>query len=342
MQINISPFGTLAGNQTVDLIELHNDQQIRARLIPFGASLISFQVPDKNGICDNIVLGYDTLREYERDAAYLGMSIGRFANRIKNGTFQLEGKSYQLARNDNGINHLHGGNIGFNKVLWDYKTEKTPDAIRVHFSYISKDGEEGYPGTLTVKVSYTLNNNNELIIDYHATTDAATIINLTNHSYWNLAGAGSGTILDHRLQLNANKVLAIDEQLIPTGELIDITNSALDFKQMRAIRLKINTLSLGYDHCYVVQQNDIAARMGDPASGRTMEIITDQPGMQFYTGNYLNGITGSGGSSYNKHDAFCLEAQNFPDAINHDHFPSCILKPGEIYKQKTVHRFFIS
>jgi aldose 1-epimerase len=340
MQINLNHFGKLADAQPVDFIELQNDHQIRARLIPYGAALISLQVPDKNGVSNNIVLGYDTLAEYEKDAAYLGMTIGRFANRIKGGKFQLEGKTYQLACNENEINHLHGGRIGFNKVLWDYKTEKNANAVIAHFSYVSKDGEEGYPGTLTIHVTYTLTNNNELMIDYHAETDVATIINLTNHSYWNLAGAGSGTVLDHRLQLNADRVLAINAQLIPTGEIIDITNSALDFKQIRAIRLKINTLSLGYDHCYVLNQNGIAAHIEDPDSGRAMEITTDQPGMQFYTGNYLDGIKGANGKIYNKHEAFCLEAQNFPDAINHDNFPSCILKPGEIYKQKTVHRFF--
>jgi aldose 1-epimerase len=247
-----------------------------------------------------------------------------------------------LARNDNGVNHLHGGIKGFNKALWNYTTKEFKNTVCVHFSYISKDGEENYPGTLTVNVTYILNNDNELIIEYKAESDAPTIINLTNHSYWNLAGAGSGHILDHRLKLNANNTLAIDDELIPTGELIPVNNSALDFNQYTAIGARIADIHGGYDHCYVLAKNEPAAYVEEPLSGRSMGITTDQPGLQFYSGNFLDGITGAGGKIYNKHDAFCLEAQNFPDAINHNNFPSAVLNPGETYRQKTVHRFFIA
>jgi aldose 1-epimerase len=341
MKIEKKHFGKLADHQMVDLIQLVNKHGIIAHLIPFGAALISLQVPDKNGNSNRIVLGYDSLDAYVEDKAYLGMSIGRFANRIKEGKFNLQGKAYQLACNDNSINHLHGGNKGFDKVLWDYTTQENENAASVRFSYISKDGEEGYPGSLTIHVVFTLNNNNQLIIEYQATTDAPTIINLTNHSYWNLAGAGSGSILNHRLKLNADKVLEIDETLIPTGRFQSVKNSALDFKRCTAIGSRIADIPGGYDHCYILNKNEIAAYVEEPVSGRAMEITTDQPGMQFYTGNFLDGLRGAEGKIYNKHDAFCLEAQNFPDAINHDHFPSCILRPGETYRQKTVHRFFI-
>lgn len=339
MNLIKSIFGKLSDNQPVDLIEIQNDKQISAKLIPFGATLISLVTPDRNGRCERIVLGYDTLDEYVEDSAYLGMSIGRFANRIKDGKFKLNNKTYELARNDNGINHLHGGTIGFNKVLWNYNTEETENKITVEFSYLSQNGEEGYPGTLTVKVSYTLNNDNELIINYTATTDAPTIINLTNHSYWNLAGAGSGTILNHRLKLNAKEVLDIDENLIPTGNLKKVANSPLDFNQCRSIGERISDVPGGYDHCYVLENREKAAYVEDPGSGRTLEIQTDQPGIQFYTGNFLNGIKGAANKIYNKHDAFCLEAQIFPDAINHENFPNCILNPGETYRQKTIHLF---
>jgi aldose 1-epimerase len=342
MKIEKNLFGKLADNQEVDLIELRNDREITAKLIPFGATLISLQTPDKNGKSDSIVLGYDTLDEYVKDIAFLGMSIGRFANRIKKGQFRLNDKMFQLACNDNGINHLHGGPNGFHKVLWSYTTQEDENAVGVHFSYISNDGEEGYPGTLTTTISYTLNNENELIIEYTATTDAPTIINLTNHSYWNLSGAGSGTILNHKLNLTASKVLAVDDTLIPDGNFAAVKNSALDFNKCTAIGARISEIAGGYDHCYVLGEHDVAAYVEDPLSGRALEIKTDQPGIQFYSGNFLDGIKGAGGKTYNKHDAFCLEAQNFPDAINHSNFPDCILNPGEIYRQKTIHRFFIA
>ncbi len=276
----------------------------------------------------------------------MGAVVGRYANRIAGGMFTLDGQTYTLARN-HGPNHLHGGSVGFSHVRWDAQTVQAPDAVGVQFTYTSRDGEEGYPGTLTVQVAYSLTNANAMRMKYTAVTDRATVINLTNHAYWNLAGAGQGNILGHELLLEADQYLPVDATTIPTGELASVAGTPFDFTRPQMIGARIDQTPgdpQGYDHCYVLRgqrgQLELAARARDAGSGRTMEVYTTQPGVQLYTGNYLDDGPSSGG--YGRHGGFCLETQHYPDAPNQPRFPSVVLRPGETYHEVTVHQFGVS
>jgi aldose 1-epimerase len=348
MTHEVKPFGKTKEGQPVNVHTLATTRGVRVKLIDYGATVISVETPDKNGEVANITLGFPKLDGYLQRHPYFGSTVGRYANRIAKGKFTLDGKEYTLATN-NGPNHLHGGLKGFDAVIWKAEPVKGADSVGVKFSYRSKDGEEGYPGNLDVTATYTLTNNNELKIDYQAKTDKATVINLTNHCYWNLAGAGSGDILKHELTLAADKYLPIDETSIPTGKPADVRGTAFDFTKPHAIGERIDELkkpphtTKGYDHCYVLrgQQGklELAARVKDPASGRVMEIHTTEPGIQLYCGNFLDGSDSGGG--YKQHDAFCLETQHYPDSPNQPDFPSTVLKPGETFKSTTVHKFSI-
>ena len=338
-------FGKTPDGKQVDLYVLTNINGIKAEITNFGATLVSLQVPDRDGKVADIVLGFDTLDGYLGEHPYFGSTVGRYANRIGNAEFKLDGKVYKLAAN-NGENHLHGGIEGFNKKVWRLEDiGVTDDGAMVKMSYISEDGEEGYPGNLACSVTYTLTKNDELKISYEAETDKTTIVNLTNHSYYNLAGQGSGDILGHELMLNADKYTPVDEGLIPTGEIRSVEGTPMDFTEPMAIGSRIEKVEGGYDHNYVQNSGggtlSLAAKVHEPTSGRVMEIHTDQPGVQFYTGNFLDGsITGKDGKVYKKHYGFCLETQHFPDSPNKPDFPSVVLKPGQKYTTQTIHTFY--
>ena len=346
--VEAKPFGKTKDGTPVTVYTLISARAPKVRLIDYGATLISVETPDKNGKLANITLGFPTLEGYLQRHPYFGSTVGRYGNRIAGGKFKLDGKEYTLATN-NGPNHLHGGLKGFDAVMWKAEPIKEPSAVGVKFTYTSKDGEEGYPGKLDVTVTYTLTNNNELKIDYEAKTDKATVVNLTNHAYWNLAGAGSGDILKHELTINADKYLPIDDTSIPTGKPADLKGTPFDFTTPHAIGERIGELkkdphkTKGYDHCYVLRGQDgklaLAARAKDRASGRIMEIFTTEPGVQLYCGNFLGGGAGEGG--YKQHDAFCLETQHYPDSPHQPQFPSTTLRPGETYKSTTVHKFSV-
>lgn len=336
---------------TASLLEstdtLINKHGAVAIITPFGGKLISLWVPDRNGKLGDIVLGYDSAKQYVSGNPYFGAMIGRYGNRIANGKFTLEGKTYQLALN-NGANALHGGPRGFHNVLWQKTNDGNPGSVVL--TYVSKDGEEGYPGTLRAKVTYTLTDDNELMIDYEATTDATTVVNLTHHSFFNLAGAGSGDILNHELMINADRFTPVDAGLIPTGELQPVKGTPFDFTSPTKIGARItdNDEQLkngkGYDHNWVLVKNvnefSLAATVKEPASGRVMEVWTTEPALQFYSGNFLDGSDiGKGGLRYDFRSAICLEAQHYPDSPNQPSFPSTVLKPGEVYKQKTTYKF---
>ena len=343
MDVKRDSFGSLPDGTTIDIYTLANEKGLRARLMTLGATLVSLEVPDRSGQLADVVLGYDSLDSYIKVPNYFGVTVGRYGNRIAKGQFKLNGVTYTLAKN-NGENHLHGGIKGFDKVVWTGEPVKEAGAVGVKFTYLSKDGEEGYPGNLSCTVVYTLTNDNELKISYEATTDKATPINLTNHSFFDLAGQGSGDILGHELMLNADRYLPVDKGLIPTGDLAPVKGTPMDFTTPTAIGARIAQVEGGYDHCYVLNKTDAslteAARLSDPVSGRMMDILTTEPGIQFYTGNFLDGtITGKGGKVYNKHYGLCLETQHFPDSPNHPDFPSTILNPGQKFSSLTVHKF---
>jgi len=343
MSVTTSSFGKTAAGDDVTLYSCQNSNGLKMSLIDFGAIMVSIETPDRNGKLANITLGFDNIKGYEGGHPYFGSTVGRFCNRIAKGKFTLNGQTYTLATN-NGENHLHGGVQGFNKHMWKGEAIDGGDAVGVRFTYVSKDGEEGYPGALTTVVEYTLNNKDELKIDFKATTDKATPLNLTNHNYWNLAGAGSGTILKHQLHLNAARYLPVDDSLIPTGEMADVSSTPLDFTKATEIGARIKQIKadpVGYDHCYVVDGDAgklrPAATVTDAASGRVMKISTTQPGIQFYTGNFLDGSPANGGNK--QYEAFCLETQHYPDSPNQKNFPTTILQPGEKFHQVTVHHF---
>ncbi|MFC1556445.1 aldose epimerase family protein [candidate division KSB1 bacterium] len=345
MKIEQRPFGATPDGTSVDLFTLTNTNGLQAAITSYGGIVVSLSVPDRNGDLDDIVLGYETLDEYIANSPYFGALIGRYGNRIAQGRFILDGTEYRLATND-GDNHLHGGMKGFDKVVWDAEQEEHEEAVGVKLTYLSKDGEEGYPGNLSCAVTYLLTNDNELKILYEATTDKATPVNLTHHSYFNLAGRENRDILDHELMLNADRFTPVDAGLIPTGELRPVTNTPMDFTAPKRIGRDIADVPGGYDHNFVLNTDSgnsaLAARVYEPVSGRVMEIYTDEPGLQFYSGNFLDGtITGKYGIIYAKHYGFCLEAQHYPDSPNKPDFPSTILRAGETYRQETVHTFSV-
>ena len=339
-------WGKTPDGTPVQLYVLTNSQGMVAKIATYGALLTELHVPDRAGKTADVVLGFDTLDAYIANNPFFGATVGRFANRIARGKFTLDGKEYTLAVN-NGPNSLHGGTKGFDKAVWTAAPVESADGPAVQFSYLSRDGEEGYPGNLSTTVTYTLTRKNELRIDYRATTDKATPVNLTNHSYFNLAGAGSGDVLGHELMLAADRYTPTDETSIPTGELRPVAGTPFDFTQPKTIGARIEQVgghTMGYDHNYVFNSGGkklaLGARVHEPKSGRVMEMWTTEPGVQLYTGNFLDGtLKGKGGTAYGKHHAFCLEAQHFPDSPNQPSFPSTILRPGDTYKQTTVYKF---
>ncbi|MBY0522399.1 MAG: galactose mutarotase [Gemmataceae bacterium] len=338
-------YGKTADGTAVEQYVLKNKNGMVAKLITFGATVTELEVPDKKGKTADVVLGFDTVAGYQsEDNQYFGCTTGRVCNRIAKGKFTLDGKEYKLAVN-NGENHLHGGaKRSLDRVVW--KAEPLKDKNAVRFTYSSPDGEEGYPGKLDVSVTYTLTDKNELRIEYAATTDKATPVNLTNHSYFNLSGHGSDTILDHELTIPADKYTPTDEGLIPTGKIADVAGTPIDFNKPTKIGARIEKLvktpTLGYDHNFVLGKHDLTtpiATVRDPKSGRVLTVYTDQPAVQLYTGNFLKGQKGKGGKVYKHQSALCLETQHYPDSVNHPEFPSIILKPGQTYKHVCVYAF---
>ena len=342
-------FGDTLDGKGVDIYTLTNSHGVEARIINYGGIVTSLKVPDRNGKLDDVVLGFDNLDDYLKGRTYLGAIIGRYGNRIAKGRFTLNGVEYELAVN-NGENHLHGGLKGFDKVVWLARVLKVPNGAAMELTYLSKDGEEGYPGNLSVKVIYTLTNANELKVDYSATTDKDTVINLTQHSYFNLAGQGNGDILNHRLFINAARFTPTDAGSIPTGELRRVRGTPFDFTRPTAIGARINQdydqlkLGKGYDHNFVLNGRmgtlRQAARVYESTSGRVMEVWTTEPGMQFYTGNFLDGtLTGKDGKVYQQRYGFCLETQHYPDSPNKPNFPTTVMRKGARYHTTTTYKF---
>ncbi|HYM23857.1 MAG TPA: aldose epimerase family protein, partial [Vicinamibacterales bacterium] len=353
-----SPFGKLPDGRTVDLFTLSTKSGIEVRTIPYGARLLSIKTPDRSGKIDDVVLGFDRLDGYLNTNPYFGAVVGRYGNRIAKGLFSLDGATYHLATN-NGPNHLHGGVKGVDKQLWSADSFLRGDAAGVVYTLTSPDGDEGYPGTLNVRVTYTLSGN-ALTVDYDATTDKATVVNLTQHSYFNLAGQGD--ILGHRLTIDADRFTPVDATLIPTGEIASVEGTPLDFRQPTLVGARIDADDPqiknggGYDHNFVLRSATVsaerspdgvaphhAAKLEDPSGGRTLDVSTTEPGLQFYSGNFLDGtLTGKGGRVYQKHAALCLETQHFPDSPNHPNFPSTVLRPGGRYRSTTVFSFGVA
>jgi len=353
-------FGTFPDGREVSLFTLRNAKGIEVRLIDYGGIVLSILAPDRAGDFADITLGYDDLEGYLTETPYFGALIGRYGNRIARGRFTLDGAEYELATN-NDPNHLHGGDIGFDKVLWSAETIESSDGVGVALAYESADGEEGYPGRLSVAVVYLLTGDDELIIEYRATTDKPTTVNLTHHTYFNLAGAGD--ILGHELMIDAGRYTPVDATLIPTGELAAANGTPFDFTTPTAIGARIDdadeqlVFGGGYDHNFVLTRPDdgtsvsasgelselvLAARVVEPISGRVLEVETTEPGLQFYSGNFLDGtIQGKGGRPYEHRSGFCLETQHFPDSPNQPGFPSTILRPGEEYRTRTIYRFSV-
>lgn len=343
-------FGKTPDGQAVDVFTLTNANGVEVSVINYGGIIVSIRVPGRNGEFDDVVLGYDTLEGYTAgNPGFFGAIVGRYGNRISNGRFTLDGKTYQLAAN-NGPNHLHGGVKGFDKVVWRAEPFKNPVGVGVILQHTSPDGDEAYPGNLDVRVTYTLNDGNELAVDYHATTDKATPINLTQHTYFNLAGDGRPDVTDHILTINADRYTPVDSTMIPTGVLAPVENTPFDFRKPTRIGARIDAdheqirYGLGYDHNFVLNRKDSrlfhAAHLVEPSTGRTLDVLTTQPGMQFFTGNKLDGsITGKSGHVYQKRYGLCLETQHFPDSPNKRDFPSTILRPGEEYRSRTVFTF---
>ena len=344
MELHRQEYGKTPDGIEVDIFTLKNAGGVSARVITYGCIITSVQAPDRNGSSGEITLGFDTLEEYLTRHPYFGALVGRFANRIAAGVFELDGSRYTLACNEKGKNHLHGGTVGFDKRIWKAEELREDETVGVRFSYTSPDGEEGYPGELRVRVTYSLSEANELSFDYRAETTKATPINLTNHTYWNLNGPGSGTIYDHFLSLNCSRYLPVNDHLIPTGEILPVAGTPLDFRKQKAIGRDIDQLQIGYDYCFLADKEgdrlEPVARVVDPASGRGFELSTTKPAVQLYTGNFLDGIRGAGGTVFDKHSALCLETQYYPDAVNQPGFPSAVLRPGQVYHHTTVHRLF--
>ena len=343
MDIIKSDFGKLSDGRNVQLFSLSNDHDIRVEIINYGGIINRIITPDKQGKPGDIVLGFDKIEDYENNNLFFGALVGRFANRIANGRFSIDGVEYNLAVN-NGPNHLHGGLKGFDKKLWTAFTEKHKDEVCLKLACHSPHMEEGYPGNLMLEVEYCLNNENELSISYKAETDQKTIVNFTNHSYFNL-NVENGNVMDQKARFNAGFYAEKDENDIPTGTFIPVENSEFDFSEFKKIGEDFNELETGYDHHYVINRKKNAftwfARVEDDKSGRTLEAGTTEPGFQFYTSYYVNNIPGKNKRIYNKFDGFCLEAQHIPDSPNNPDFPSTFLSPGEQYKQLTVYKFGI-
>jgi aldose 1-epimerase len=348
-EITRKPSGVLIDRRSIDVYTLRNTSGIEVRIMNFGGVILSLRVPDRNGKFDDIVLGFNSIEKYLPPDPYFGCIVGRYANRICHGKFLLDNKEYHLTVN-NKENHLHGGTKGFSKVLWNGEIISGEEGEALKLTYKSLDGEEGYPGNLDASVIYKLTDDNDLRIDYLAVTDKPTIINLSNHSYFNLKGEGNGTVLDHMLEINAQRFTPVDSGMIPTGDVRDVKNTPMDFTKPIAIGSQINqkdeqlAFGLGYDHNWVLDTNGnlstLAACVKEPTSGRVMEIFTTQPGMQFYSGNFLHGnVKGKTGKAYEYRSAIVLEPQHFPDSPNHSQFPSTVLRPGEAFKQSVIYRF---
>lgn len=352
MDIEVKQFGITPDGQQVQLYTLRNSNGLKAEIMTYGTIVVSLEVPDRDGKMNDIVLGYDNLQGYIDNNPYFGAIVGRYGNRIAKGKFTIDGIEYSLATNNEpgGIAcHLHGGIKGFDKVVWKAEPVEQKDAVGVKLTYLSKDGEEGYPGNLNCTVTYLLTNNNELKIEYLATTDKPTAVNLTHHSYFNLTGC-ERDILDHQLMLSADKFTPTDAGLIPTGELRSVKGTVMDFTQLTAIGARINSeyeqikFGGGYDHNWVLNKQSkemtLAAKVYEPTTGRVMEVYTTEPGIQFYSGNFLDGtITGKEGKVYKHRYGFCLETQHYPDSPNQPNFPSTVLRPGQKYETTTVYRF---
>jgi aldose 1-epimerase len=346
--ISHAPFGRTPDGTPVEIYTLRNSSGMEARIMTYGGTVTSLKTPDKNGRFDDVVLGHDNLERYIKSSPYFGALIGRYGNRVANGEFTLGGNTHTLAAN-NGPNHLHGGLNGFDKVVWNAKPVETQHGSALELTYLSKDGEEGYPGNLSVTAIYLVTEKNELLVQFSATTDKHTVCNLTHHSYFNLRG--SGDVLGHIVQINADKFTPVDSGLIPTGELKPVGGTPLDFRKPAAIGERINEttddqikFANGYDHNWVLNKHPgefgPAATVYEPTSGRVMEVWTTAPGMQFYTGNFLDGtIAGKGRQEYQFRAGFCMEPQGFPDSPNHPDFPTTELKPGEIYQHMILYKF---
>jgi aldose 1-epimerase len=339
-------FGKTPEGVSVSIYTLTNSHGMEARITNYGGIVVSLKAPDKTGAMTDVVLGFDTLDGYVNNTSYFGALIGRYGNRIGKARFNLDGHEYKLAAN-NGENSLHGGTRGFNRAVW---TPRELSDGGLELVYVSKDGEEGYPGNLRVRVTYHLTPANELKIEYEASTDKDTVLNLTNHSYFNLKGAGNGDILDHKMIINADRFTPVDAGLIPTGELRSVNGTPFDFRKPTAIGARINDndeqlkLGKGYDHNWVLNKSanslSLAARVEEPSTGRVLEVHTTEPGVQFYTGNFLDGTAkGKGGKTYGFRSGFCLETQHFPDSPNKPSFPSTVLRPGQQFHSTTVYRF---
>lgn len=353
--INVRPFGTTAAGVAVEEYILTNGNGVEVRIITYGGTLTSVRVPDRDGQFANIALGFATVADYETRSPYFGCITGRYANRLAQARFTLDGEIYQLAVND-GVNALHGGIKGFDNQVWQAETRQGDGEVGLALRYVSPDGDEGYPGTLDTTVVYTLTDGNDLRMEYSATTDAPTVVNLTNHAYFNLCGEGTRDIYEHILWLNADRYTPVDATLIPTGELAPVAGTPFDFRLPKPIAPGQRSsheqivAGHGYDHNFVLNRAEltdttmmIAARISDPASGRVLEVWTTEPGIQFYAGNFLDGtLVGSGGRLYRQSDAFALETQHFPDSPNQPHFPSTVLRPGEQYHTTTIYRFTVA
>lgn len=354
MGASVKSFGKTAGGKAVSLFTLTNNNGMSAKISNFGGIITELMVPDRHGRSADVVLGYDTVAGYESNRDFFGALIGRLGNRLAGGRFMLDGKEYQLAINEapDRDNHLHGGTVGFDRVVWDAEIEEMIDGAVLTLSYLSPDGEEGYPGNLMVKAIYTLNDRNELKLQFEATTDAPTVINLTAHSYFNLAGHDAGTVNDHVLKINASRFTPVNTEFVPTGEIRAVKNTPLDFTNAKPIGRDLEqkctqlTNGLGYDHNFIIDRSkggstEIAAEVYEPGSGRVMEVLTTQPAIQFYGGNFLDGGIGKNGARYCYRGALCLEPQHYPDAPHHGHFPSVELRPGQKYREQIIYRFSV-
>ncbi|HYG36334.1 MAG TPA: aldose epimerase family protein [Clostridia bacterium] len=351
LSIGKTPFGTTRDGRAVDLYTLKNAKGITAKVITYGAIIYSMETPDKAGHFTNITANCASLADYETRSPAFGALLGRYANRIAGAGFTLDGKRVSVTRNS-GPNHIHGGSKGFNQRVWEAEPVQGNGFVALKLTYTSKDGEEGYPGALQCTVRYQLNDENEWKMEYTATTDKPTVVNLSNHAYWNLGGAYSGTILDHLLTLNADQYLPADEALIPTGEIRSVNDTPLDFRTPHAIgermgQIKEKQFNGGYDHCFVVNHKapgalSFCGKVKDPKSGRAMEVSTTEPGVQIFTANFRGGaFVGPGGYAYPRHLGVCLETQHYPDSPNKPNFPSTVLRPGETYRSTTVHKFSV-